>query len=61
MDFQIGTKVITTPMDVLLHRLQFDLKNGKLHDIKPANGQNIRVTCPQPLPNKNKGTHLLFL
>ena len=46
MEFQIGNKVITTPMDVLLHRLQFDLKNGKLHDIKPANGQNIRVTCP---------------
>lgn len=46
MYLEVGNKVITTPVEQILKQLKSELTNGKLRDIEPRNGQNIRVTCP---------------
>lgn len=46
MNIVIGNKVITTPVEKIIKQLKSELTNGKLKDIQPRNGQNIKVTCP---------------
>lgn len=46
MHITIGNKVITTPVETIVKQLKRELTNGKLKDIEPRNGQNIKVTCP---------------
>lgn len=45
---QIGGYKITTPILAILQQLKLRLTNGKLREIKPS-GDNIVVTCPNPL------------
>lgn len=46
MHLQINNKIITTPIEDILLRLQKELKNGKLRDIRINGSDNIAVTCP---------------
>lgn len=46
MYISIGNKVITTPVERIVKQLKSELGNGKLREIQPRNGQNIKVTCP---------------
>lgn len=46
MYISIGNKVITTPVENIVKQLKSEITNGKLKDIEPRNGQNIKVTCP---------------
>ena len=46
MYITIGNKVITTPVESIVKRLKSELNNGKLKDVQPRSGQNIKVTCP---------------
>ena len=43
---EIDNKIINAPIDIILHKLQSELHNGKLRDIGRAHGNNIAVTCP---------------
>lgn len=46
MEFIIGNKVIISPIDSILYEIRSQLTNGKLKDIQPQKGQNIRISCP---------------
>lgn len=46
MDFVIGNKVIVSPIIDILYQIKSQLTNGKLKDIQPQKGQNIRISCP---------------
>lgn len=46
MEFIIGNKVIISPISSILYEIRSQLTNGKLKDIQPQKGQNIRISCP---------------
>jgi len=46
MEFIIGNKVIVSPISSILYEIRSQLTNGKLKDIQPQKGQNIRISCP---------------
>lgn len=46
MEFIIGNKVIISPIESILYEIRSQLTNGKLKDIQPQKGQNIRISCP---------------
>lgn len=57
MEFQIGNKVITSSLSSILYEIRSRLDNGKLYDIHQQKGQNIRVSCPNPVHKEGLEKH----
>ena len=48
----ISNRIITTPIIEILHKVQSELKNGKLSDIIDK-GENVVCSCPTLHPQSS--------
>lgn len=46
MHIKIRNKMITEPIEYILHQVQRELTNGKLREITKPKGDNVLISCP---------------